>query len=76
MRFNVVMSFLESLKTSLDGYTFTLLLLVAGFLMICWQRMAVRLDPREPPLLKPKIPFIGHLIGILTDQSVYFEKLV
>jgi hypothetical protein len=29
----------------------------------------------EPPTLKPRIPIIGHLIGILWHQSAYLEKL-
>jgi hypothetical protein len=31
--------------------------------------------PLEPPILKPKIPLIGHLLGILWHQSAYLEKL-
>ena len=30
-----------------------------------------RLDPREPPLLKPSIPLIGHIIGIISRQNEY-----
>ncbi len=29
----------------------------------------------EPPTIKPKIPIIGHLIGILWHQSSYLENL-
>ena len=31
-------------------------------------------DPREPPVIYPKFPLIGHVIGMLTDAS-YLKKL-
>ncbi|KAL6361077.1 hypothetical protein LRP88_04539 [Fusarium phalaenopsidis] len=30
-----------------------------------------RLDPREPPVVKPTIPLVGHIIGIIRHQSDY-----
>jgi hypothetical protein len=33
------------------------------------------LDEREPPLLKPGIPLIGHLFGILRWQVGYMQIL-
>jgi hypothetical protein len=33
------------------------------------------MDSHEPPLLKPGIPFIGHLIGLMRHQKHYFEIL-
>ncbi|KAG9239552.1 cytochrome P450 [Amylocarpus encephaloides] len=32
-------------------------------------------DAREPPLVKPTIPIIGHLIGIIRHQSQYYTKI-
>ncbi len=32
-------------------------------------------DPREPPLVKSNIPFIGHIIGIFRHKMEYFELL-
>lgn len=34
-----------------------------------------RVGPREPPLLKPRIPFIGHMIGLLRHQAGYYSML-
>jgi hypothetical protein len=31
-------------------------------------------DPREPPVIYPKIPLIGHAIGMLVD-GLYLKKL-
>ncbi|KAF7551196.1 hypothetical protein G7046_g7780 [Stylonectria norvegica] len=34
-----------------------------------------KMDPLEPPILKPSIPFIGHIIGIIRHQSDYHRLL-
>ena len=33
------------------------------------------LDPREPPLVRSKVPFIGHILGLITEESNYFTRL-
>ncbi|KAF3054099.1 hypothetical protein E8E11_011627 [Didymella keratinophila] len=33
-----------------------------------------KVDPREPPVVYPKFPLIGHVIGMLTDAS-YLKKI-
>ncbi|KAH6884112.1 cytochrome P450 [Thelonectria olida] len=30
-----------------------------------------RLDPREPPVVKPTIPYVGHILGIIRHQNDY-----
>ncbi|KAF1966571.1 cytochrome P450 [Bimuria novae-zelandiae CBS 107.79] len=30
-------------------------------------------DPREPPVLHPRVPFIGHIIGLLTEGANYYK---
>jgi hypothetical protein len=32
-------------------------------------------EPQEPPVLRPKIPFIGHMIGLLSHHNNYFTML-
>ncbi|KAH7014196.1 cytochrome P450 [Microdochium trichocladiopsis] len=34
-----------------------------------------RLDPREPPLLKPTIPLVGHIIGLIRNGVDFFVTL-
>lgn len=34
-----------------------------------------KLDPREPIAVKPSIPFIGHMIGIIRHQAKYHVLL-
>ncbi|CZR52713.1 related to cytochrome P450 7B1 (oxysterol 7-alpha-hydroxylase) [Phialocephala subalpina] len=42
---------------------------------VTWITGAPSSDPREPPVLKPKIPIIGHLLGLAIDQAEYLQKL-
>jgi hypothetical protein len=32
-------------------------------------------DSREPPVLRPKVPFIGHAISIARGINVYYARL-
>lgn len=32
-------------------------------------------EPGEPPVLYPRIPFIGHMIGLMTKHNNYFTML-
>jgi hypothetical protein len=32
-------------------------------------------DPREPPILRPKIPFFGHIISLIREQTNMFDRL-
>lgn len=33
----------------------------------------VRLDAREPPMIRPIIPFVGHLIGLIWKGNRYAD---
>lgn len=33
------------------------------------------IDPREPPILKPRLPLIGHIFGLLQHGVDYFSIL-
>jgi hypothetical protein len=57
------MPLLEAFRLIADGYTFSVILAMADVLTVCWAQLSVRLDPKEPPLLKPKIPRIGKFSG-------------
>lgn len=47
--------------------------LIVGFCCIV-HFFTPKLDPREPPLISPKIPLIGHVIGILRHGLPYYAK--
>ncbi|KUJ13340.1 cytochrome P450 [Mollisia scopiformis] len=50
-----------------------LVLFAAGALT--WLFSSPKSDPREPPILRPRIPIIGHLLGLAIDQAEYLQKL-
>ncbi len=31
-------------------------------------------DPREPPRIRPKVPLVGHLLGIMGSGPVYYSQ--
>ncbi|CAM1501492.1 Fc.00g034760.m01.CDS01 [Cosmosporella sp. VM-42] len=43
----------------------------ASILPLLNKLLTPAMDPREPPLIKPSIPLIGHIIGIIKHQSDY-----
>jgi lipid-A-disaccharide synthase-like uncharacterized protein len=53
-------------------------ILIVGLLLVglhyCVQFLTTKHDPREPPLISPKIPFIGHLVGLLRYGLAYYAK--
>lgn len=32
-------------------------------------------DPREPPVLRPRVPFIGHVIALVSERSSWYRRL-
>lgn len=48
---------------------------IATVVLLLWRLVSPSLDPREPPLLKPKIPIIGHLVGLVGEQTHFFKRL-
>ncbi|KAK3291996.1 cytochrome P450 [Chaetomium fimeti] len=61
----------------------SLLLLITGVVTIALYLLGRLLtslltlphDPREPPLIHPKIPFIGHIIGLLRHGTKYYSMM-
>jgi hypothetical protein len=62
-------------ESLLYGYTPSILLSATALLLIIWQYL-FKLDPREPPLLNPQIPMVGHVIGIIRHNISYFDKIL
>jgi hypothetical protein len=61
-------------STDARSYILTTAIIAIGFLL--WRTWTSQsLDPREPPLIHPKIPFIGHIIGLARDQAQYMGYL-
>lgn len=52
----------------------SLLLLAASY----WyfnRFLAVKQDPKEPPFISPRIPIVGHLIGLVMRKNDYYLDL-
>jgi hypothetical protein len=47
--------------------------LVLAFLVL--HTLTPSIDPREPSLVKPRIPFVGHIIGMMQHQAGYHIRL-
>lgn len=60
----------------LDDYKPVVILAITAVTWYCWRSLSVRVEPGEPPLLKPTIPYIGHLIGLAKGHTAYLEKLM
>lgn len=49
----------------------SLAVIIAALTKLCYPT----LDPSEPPVVLPKVPIIGHLLGIIQHQSNYHTIL-
>jgi hypothetical protein len=51
-----------------------LMILIITLLLIAAHRfLSIDYDTREPPLIKSRIPYIGHLIGLFRHGAKYFD---
>ncbi|KAK4244311.1 cytochrome P450 [Corynascus novoguineensis] len=53
----------------------TLAIAVSIALLFTLHALGPRVDPREPPLLKPRIPFIGHIVSMMRHQTQFHISL-
>ncbi|KAL2140136.1 hypothetical protein VTI28DRAFT_4218 [Corynascus sepedonium] len=53
----------------------TLAIAVSISLLFTFHALGPRVDPREPPLLKPRIPFIGHIVAMMRHQAQFHISL-
>lgn len=60
---------------SLGTYIATAAALLLATIIISAAMLGPSYDPREPPLVKPKIPVIGHLIGLMLNRVHYFNMV-
>lgn len=43
--------------------------------MVLIRLLVLDLDPREPPFVNSRVPFIGHIVGLLVHSTEYFSKI-
>jgi hypothetical protein len=37
--------------------------------------LRVKIDPREPPVIHPTVPLLGHIIGLLKEGPRFFRRV-
>ncbi|KAH8599917.1 cytochrome P450 [Bisporella sp. PMI_857] len=67
------MAILELVDTG--GYKPILIFVVATSLLLLYLNVQLRHDAQEPPLVRPKFPLIGHLVGMLWHGTEYHPRL-
>ena len=67
----LVQAVLHTLLLTRGGQT------LGACLVLCYllSRLSPRLRPLEPPILKPRIPLIGHILGVTIQQTEYLMTL-
>ena len=45
-----------------------------AWLVLSWF-LSPKIDPNEPPVVKPRIPFIGHIIDLLYYKSEFLKRI-
>ncbi|KAI3551163.1 prostacyclin synthase [Colletotrichum costaricense] len=50
------------------------LLLVPAFLLLK-KLMFPNFDPREPPVLRPRLPVFGHIISLIRESGGFYARL-
>lgn len=60
--------------TSVDGFTMSFIL-GASLIILYWRLFVLRLDAQEPPILKSRIPVVGHILGMLHNSHGYWKTL-
>ncbi|KAK2057169.1 hypothetical protein LY76DRAFT_516842 [Colletotrichum caudatum] len=70
-----ILSFLiGDMQKSSSSLFLTVVMLLASAILL-HRFSSPEMDEREPPPMKPRIPIIGHLLGLIWHQSGYFKTL-
>ncbi|KAI0129669.1 cytochrome P450 [Xylariales sp. AK1849] len=68
------MAIADAISGRIDGFTISIIL-GGSLLVLFWRLFTLRLDGQEPPPLKPDIPVVGHIIGMICGSHGYWLKL-
>ena len=60
---------------NLDQSVFVVLAVVAVLYVLAERFMSIKLDPKEPPMVAPKIPYVGHILGLIQHGSHYYSRI-
>ena len=54
---------------------YTISTLLVTFLVYLYRKSIPEVDSKEPPIMLPRLPFIGHLVGMIRNQAEYYTNL-
>ena len=73
----IIMAVLNTFTSSWDTVPLsTILLILGGIVLVYFITFPAQVDAREPPLVRPAIPFIGHVYGLLRHSYDYHRALL
>lgn len=72
--FSVAQDLAGVLQTS-SGKSIATVLAIVALTALAGHFFSAPLDPQEPPPLKPFIPFIGHIIGMIRHGNRFLSRL-
>ncbi|CAO2647247.1 Nn.00g081690.m01.CDS01 [Neocucurbitaria sp. VM-36] len=49
--------------------------LAIGIVVFVSNILRIKVDPREPPVVYPKVPLLGHVIGMLREGPLYLRRI-
>jgi hypothetical protein len=61
---------------SLSWSTSFVVVALTGILLLLQRYASPSLDPLEPPLLKPRVPLLGHIISMLREGGHFYVRLL
>lgn len=66
----------DTLQSWFGNLTLSQVLLPSALVVFFfWILSRNRVDPREPPEIKPTIPVVGHIINLVRNGLSYYTKL-
>ncbi|KAM0248909.1 hypothetical protein ACHAP5_003116 [Fusarium lateritium] len=60
---------------SLSWSTSIAVVALTGLLLLLQRYASPSLDPLEPPLLKPRVPLVGHIVSMLREGNNFYVRL-
>ena len=77
MAVNKTMEAITGPESSGKGQFYFMLAIALGFVFLASKLLAsAPADSREPPLINPKVPILGHALGMMMHQAEYLSILM
>jgi hypothetical protein len=48
---------------------------LTGAIVVAVRLASPGVDPSEPPLLKPRVPILGHLVAMMREKAGFYRRL-